>query len=81
MRVIIHENADEHHDIKIPTGLALNRVTTGILSKFLQTNGVNIEKKQLFELIKAAKKYKKNHPDWKLVEVDDSGGEHIEIIL
>ena len=81
MRVIVQENGGENHDISIPTGVALNRVTAGVLSKLLQKNGVVIQKKQLLELMKAVKDYKKTHPDWKLVEVDEADGEHVEVIL
>lgn len=81
MRVIVNEGAGEMHDIRIPTGLALNRATVGFVSGILKKNGVELPKKQLLMLMKEAKKYKKHHPDWKLLGVDDSDGEHVEIII
>ncbi|MBP3569268.1 MAG: hypothetical protein J6K04_08910 [Lachnospiraceae bacterium] len=81
MRVIVQENTGEHHDIRIPTGLALNRATIGIISKVCEKNGVNISKKQLLVLLKALRDYKRDHPHWKLVEVEEADGEHVEIIL
>lgn len=81
MRVIVQEGTGESHDIRIPTGMALNRVTAGFVSGICKKNGVEISKKQLLELIKVVKDYKKTHPDWKLVEVDDADGEHVEIII
>ena len=81
MRIIVNESGGENHDIGIPTGLALNHATLGFVSKLCQKNGVNISKKQLLVLLKALKDYKKTHPDWKLVEVDELDGEHVEIIL
>lgn len=81
MRVIVQENTGEHHDIRIPTGVALNRVTVGVISGICKKNGVEISKEMLLELIKAVKDYKKTHADWKLVEVDEPSGEHVEIIL
>jgi len=81
MRILINEGSGEHHDIKIPTGLALNRVTAGFVSVVLKKNGVEISKKQLAGLMKMAKMYKKTHPDWKLLEVDDANGEHVEIVI
>lgn len=81
MRVIVHESTGENHDIRIPTGLALNWVTVGVISGICKRNGVEISKELLLGLIKAAKDYKKTHPAWKLVEVDEPSGEHVEIIL
>ena len=81
MRVIVQENTGEKHDIKIPNGLALNRVTVGIISGICQKKGVTISKKQLLQLVEAVKEYKKTHPAWKLVEVDEPNGEHVEIVL
>lgn len=81
MRILVKESSGEKHDIRIPTGLALNRVTAGFLSKVCQKNGADISKEQLRALIKVLKDYKKRHPDWKLLEVDDADGEQVEIIL
>ena len=81
MRIIVSESTGENHDITIPTGLALNRGTLGVVSGVCQKSGANISKKQLLVLLKALKEYKKTHLDWKLVEVDEPGGEHIEIVL
>ena len=61
--------------------MALNRVTAGVAASVLKKNGVELPKKQLLMLMKEAKKYKKYHPEWKLLEVDDSDGEHVEIII
>jgi len=81
MRVYVKE-ADGHKiDIKIPTGLVLNQLTVGIAAKACKKNGVEISNKQLLQLVKVAKDYKKGHPDWKLVEVESSDGEYVEIIL
>ena len=81
MRVYIKESTGKQHDIKIPTGLALNRVTAGIISNACQKNGINISKKQILELMKAFKCFKKHHLSWKLLEVYDADGEHVEIIV
>lgn len=81
MRVYVKEDTGQKFDIRIPTGLALNRVTAGIAAKMCQKNGVEISKKQLQVLVKTLKDYKKHHPDWKLLEVDDADGEHVEIVL
>ena len=81
MRVLVKESSGEKHDIRIPTGLALNRVTAGVAAKVCQKNGMEITKKQLQVLVKTLKDYKKHHPEWRLLEVDDADGEHVEINL
>lgn len=81
MRVLVKENSGEKHDIRIPTGLVLNRVTAGFVAKVCKKNGADISKEQLRVLIKALRDYKKHHPEWKLLEVEDSDGEHVEIVL
>jgi len=81
MRIIVKESTGENHDIKIPTGVALNRVTAGVVTSVLKKNGVALPKKQLLQLMKEAKKYKRNHPEWKLLEVEDADGEYVEITI
>ena len=81
MKLIIQNASGENHNIKLPTGILLNRVSAGIVSGVLKKYDVEISKKQLTELMKVAKTYKKHHPEWKLIEVDDAGGEHVEIII
>lgn len=81
MRVLLQENTRKKFVIRIPTGLALNRVTAGIAVKVCKKNGVEISKEQLMELIKVVKDYKKTHPDWKLVEMAGPDGEYVEIII
>ncbi len=81
MRVLVQGNTGEKVGIRIPTGLALNRVTAGIAVKACKKNGVDISKEQLVELINVVKDYKKNHPDWKLVEMAGPDGEYVEVII
>jgi hypothetical protein len=61
--------------------MVLNRISAGIVSGVLKKYDIEISKKQLVELMKVAKNYKKQHPEWKLLEVDDADGEPVEIIL
>ena len=81
MKLIIQGGSGEKHNINLPTGMVLNRVSAGIVCGILKKYDVKIQKKQLLELMKVAKNYKKSHPEWILLEVDDAGGEHIEIII
>jgi len=81
MRVFVKEESGQKVDIRIPTVVALNRITMGLASKACQKNGVDISKKQLVEFAKAIRGYKKHHKDWKLLEIVSADGEHVEIIL
>ena len=81
MRLVIQNASGENHNIKLPTGILLNGVSAGIVSGVLKKYDVEISKKQLAELMTLAKNYKKHHPDWKLLEVDDANGEHVEVII
>ena len=81
MRIYIKEEGGHKLDIRIPTGMALNRVTAGIAAGICKKNGMEITKSQLFVLIKAIKEYKKHHPEWKLVELQDGDGDFVEIKL
>jgi len=81
MRVIVKEGTGENFNIKVPTGLVLNPVTAGFVSKACKDKGVDISRKQFLMLLKALRTYKRTHPEWKLLEIDDAGGEHIEVIL
>lgn len=81
MKVYVKEEAGHKIDIRIPTVLALNRVTAGIAARICQKNGMIITKNQLRVLIKSIKDFKKHHPDWKLVEIQGADGETVEIIL
>lgn len=81
MKLMIQEKNGEKHNINLPTGMVLNRVSAGIVCRVLKKYDVELQKKQLVELMKVAKNYKKLHPEWKLLEVDDVGGEHVEVII
>ena len=81
MKLIIQNGSGEKHNISLPTGMVLNRISAGIVCGILKKHDVEIQKKQLVELLKVAKNYKKCHPEWKLLEVDDASGEHVEIIV
>lgn len=81
MKLIIQDGSGEKHNINLPTGMVLNRISAGIVCGVLKKYDIELQKKQLVELMKVAKNYKKRHPEWKLLEVDDANGEHVEVII
>lgn len=86
MRIYVDDNDGTNINIRIPTGLLLNRITALILSKVLNTvpgipDNLKLSKQQLYYFLKIIKDYKKNHPGWKLVEVHSADGDVVEITL
>ena len=81
MKIRISEIPSKEFYLQLPTGLLLNGLTTPALAKTIKQYGINLSIKDTRLLIRAAKRYKKEHPDWKLVEVYSAKGERVEIRL
>lgn len=86
MRIYVKDNDGTNINIRIPTGLFLNRLTAFIMVKVLNTapgvpSSIRLTKEQAYALIKALKRYKWTHPGWKLVEVHRAEGDVVEIRL
>lgn len=81
MKVSVQEKDGQDINLQFPTNLVLNGVTAGIVSRLCGKKGVNIPTRYMRELIKAAREYKKNHPEWTLVEVSERNGDKVEIRL
>ncbi|MBR2409169.1 MAG: hypothetical protein IKB07_09500 [Lachnospiraceae bacterium] len=81
MRIYITEASRKILNLRIPLGLAINRMTAGFIARRCRKEGIHISKGQLRVLIKEVKKYKKHHKNWKLVEIDSADGAHVEIVL
>ena len=65
--------------ISFPTALLCNRFSAFWIRRSLKKQGVILTKKQTTKFLKALKKYRKEHTDWKLVEVHTADGEHVVI--
>ena len=72
---------DKEHNIRLwlPTGLILNRPMAAAIAKGARDKGMPLTGKQLNVLFKAIKRYRKEHKDWVLVEVDSKSGETVFI--
>ena len=81
MRVIVNEVNGNDTNLNLPSGLIMNPVVAAVLEKVCKKRGVEFPRKQISQFMKIVKKYKKEHPEWKLVEVDSPNGEHVEIIV
>ncbi len=67
--------------IPIPTGLVANRLTAHIAAKGARKYGVTLTGRQISTLFKAIRRYKKAHPDWIFVEVQDADGDYVMVKL
>ena len=83
MKIMVKSGNHTNVNLVIPTSLILNRVSILVLQQICKKQGVDLplSKKQLIELMKVAKTYKRHHPSWKLVEVESADGERVEISL
>lgn len=55
MRIYIKDEEGHKLNIRIPTGLALNRMTAGIAVGICRKNGMEITNSQLYAVIKVLK--------------------------
>lgn len=62
---------------RFPTGLAVNRLTVGIMRGQLKKHGLSLTRKQTVLFVKELKRYKKHHPDWNLVECSEKDGDTV----
>ena len=67
--------------IPIPTGLFCNRLTAGIAAKMMEQNGMHATPEQMVRFFRAARQYKRKHPDWVMVEVESSTGDYVFVKL
>ena len=80
MQIIINEGNDVPKIIRIPTGLLTNRITAFIAANTAMKES-GITARQLCTLMKAVKEYRKDHPEWALVEVDCKDGTFVKVVL
>lgn len=80
MRIIV-KGADHNIRLRIPTGLVCNRFTAGAIGKEAGKYGVKLSPRQAHIFIKTLNEYRRNHPDWVLVEVHSTDGAYILVKL
>ena len=74
---------DKEHNIRFwfPTGLFLSRPIAAAIAKGAREKGVQLTGKQINVLFKAIKRYRREHKDWVLAEVDSKDGDKVFIKL
>ena len=79
MKVLIKGSEGKNFRIVLPSALVLNRFFAGVLSKALEQNGIAIDRRQTAALLKELSRFRREHRDWKLVEVESADGECVEV--
>ena len=65
--------------VLVPTGLVINRFTSLFFRRRLKKEGIYVTRKQLLLCMKEFRRYKKEHPDWNLIEVCPKEGDTVNI--
>lgn len=81
MKIIVDEGNGQKINLRVPTGLMANNIVASLAPQFLKKYGVELSKQQAKEFVKEIHRYKKTHPGWKLLEVQSSDGEYVEIVM
>ena len=68
-------------DLRLPTVLALNGLTAALFAPKLRQQGHDISAAQLGAFFRAVRRYRREHPEWDLVEVLSEGEEAVRIRL
>ena len=78
---ITFESENKQRIISIPTWIVINPFTYPLVSRYLRKHGINVSTKTLRKIIKAHKKFKKEHVEWNAIDIESSTGNimHIQI--
>ena len=74
---------DKEHNIRFwfPTGLFLSRPIAAAIARGARDKGMPLTGKRVNVLFKAIKRYRREHKDWVLAEVDSKDGDKVFIKL
>lgn len=81
MRIVVRSSNNRNITLCLPTGLALNPVLAVAMPKIMLRSGVEMNQRQALAVIKAINRYRRGHPDWKLVEAESSDGSYVEVTI
>lgn len=81
MRIIIIDVSGKKSRIRLPAGLLMNGLSARFLSAKAKQKSISLSVGQLRILFRALKRYKRTHPEWVLIEVNDHDGENVKIML
>lgn len=81
MKIVVKKNNERDIRLSCPNWIAVNRITASFICKKLRDYGIYIKRRQLLKFYKLCKQYKKKNQGWKLIEVESSSKEKVEIIM
>ena len=65
--------------LSLPTVLLINSISIAVLQGKLRNEGIDIKALQLHGLRRVIAEYRRNHPEWVLVEVYTENDEYVKI--
>ena len=81
MYIHVSKSTGRPFRLRLPSGLVLSGFSATFIAGKIKKDHPNITGKQLRILFRAIRKYKRTHPEWTLVEIQDQQGTQIEIAL
>lgn len=81
MRIVVNSPDCKRIRIWLPSGLIFNPISAMLLPGILKQNGLEITREQALAMVRAINRYRRRHPKWTLVEVEDATGEYVKVTL
>ena len=81
MKIDVTGENQKHICITVPTGLLLNRLTAGVVANSASKRGISLTQEQAVKLMRLLDECRKRYADWKIVEIETSDGDHVEIMI
>lgn len=81
MKIAIDENEGKKLHLSLPSILLLNRFTACLVSGIMRKNGTEVTRSQAQLFIQELNNYRRSHPEWVLMDIENSDGERITITL
>ncbi len=79
MKIAITDKNERLFCLCVPTWLLLNHVTVLFIPKMLERQIVRLTYRQAVCLLDALRTCRRNHKEWKLIEVYTADGTYVEI--
>ncbi len=75
----MHKQDKQLFQLSLPTALLVNRISIAVLQGKLRNEGIDIKAPKLHGLRRVITEYKRNHPEWVLVEAYTANDEYVKI--
>jgi len=81
MRIVLQTENQKTWQLRVPTGLLLNRLTVSVMNPKMKKRGICLPGNQAASLKKSLRAVQKRHPDLVLLEFEGASGEKVKIII